>query len=137
RVGTVKLLGRFEAAAIGLQRRNEQFGCEMGGEGVGKPEFGRQHRAKIARSQNPQWHFRSRGRYSPDALIWTGWSQEGLHLKHILREVFGGFRRAAQGAQRELVGPGRAAQPKVNTAWKQLRQRPELLGDNVGRMVGE
>jgi hypothetical protein len=32
---TVKLLGRFEAAAVDPQRRNEQFGREIGGEGIG------------------------------------------------------------------------------------------------------
>ena len=61
----------------------------------------------------------------------------GLQLKNVLREVFGCFRRAAQSAQCELVGPGCAAQPKVNAAWKQSRQRPELFGDDVGCMVGE
>src|SRR6185295_4710461 len=121
---TVKLLGRFETATVDLQRRDQQFGREMRGESIGKPEFSRQHRAEIARSQDPQRHFRACRRYGPDALIWTGWRQEGLHLENVLRKIFGGFRRAAQGAQRELVGPGGAAQPKVNAAWKQLRQRP-------------
>jgi hypothetical protein len=45
--------------------------------------------------------------------------------------VFGRFRRPAQSAQRELVGPGRAAQPQINTARKQSCQRPELLGDDA------
>ena len=36
-----------------------------------------------------------------------------------------------------MVGAGGAAQPKVDTAGKQPRQRPELFGDDVGRMVGE
>ena len=51
--------------------------------------------------------------------------------------MFGGFRRAAQSAQRELIGPGCAAQPKIDATWKQPFQRPELLGNDVGRMVGE
>ena len=80
---------------------------------------------------------RSCRRDGSDALIWPGWSQEGLYLKNVLGEVFGRFRRAAQSAQRELVGPRRAAQPKINTAWKQSCQRPELLGDDVGCMVGK
>ena len=47
RVGTVELLGRFEVAAIDMQRRDQQVRCEMRGEGIGQPEFGRQHRAEI------------------------------------------------------------------------------------------
>ena len=80
---------------------------------------------------------RSRRRHGLDALIGTGGSQEGLHFENVLREVLGGFGRAAQGAQRELVGARRAAEPEVDAARKQPRQRPELLGDDVGRMVGQ
>ena len=87
--------------------------------------------------EDPQRHLGSRRRHGLDALIGTGRRQEGLQLEHVLREVFGGFRRAAQGAQRELVGARRAAEPEVDAAGKQPRQRAELLGDDVGRMVGQ
>ena len=36
-----------------------------------------------------------------------------------------------------MVSPGRAAKSKVDAAWKQPRERPELLGDDVGCMVGK
>jgi hypothetical protein len=45
--------------------------------------------------------FRSYGRHSPDALIWTGWSQEGLHLKNVLREIWLLQARAAQNASKQ------------------------------------
>ena len=57
----------------------------MRGEGIGEAEFGRQHRTETTRSQNPQLHFRPRGRDSLDALIWTGRGQKGLHLENVLR----------------------------------------------------
>jgi hypothetical protein len=53
--------------------------------------------------------FRSYGRHSPDALIWTGWSQEGLHLKNVLREVFGCFRRVRHKTRRSKDRLGRSA----------------------------
>src|SRR5882672_7448159 len=107
----------------------------MRGEGIGKPELGREHCAEITRSENPQRYFCSRRRHRLDALIWTGWSQESLHLENVLREVFGRFRRSAQGAQCKLIGPWCTAKPEVNAAGKQPRQRPKLLGDDVGSMV--
>ncbi len=61
--------------------------------------------------------------------------EEGLHLEHVLRKVLGRFRRAAQRAQGELIGARRAAEAKVDAVRKQPRQRAELLGDDVGRMV--
>ena len=37
--------------------------------------------------------------------------------------------------QRELIGAWRAAKPEVDAAGKEPRQRSELLGDDVGRVV--
>jgi hypothetical protein len=130
-IGTVKLFGRLETAAVDLQRRNELFGREMRGEGIGQAELGHEHRSKIARSEYPQRHFRSRGRHCLDTLVWTGRSQECLQLENVLREILGRFGRAAQGTQRELVGAGGAAQPEVDAAWKQPRQSPKLFGDDA------
>ena len=48
-----------------------------------------------------------------NALIWTGWSQEGLHLENVLRGLCACFRRTAQSAQRKLVGTGCTAQSKA------------------------
>ena len=48
-----------------------------------------------------------------------------------------GLRRSAQGVQRELIGARRAAKAKIDAAGKEPRQRSELLGDDVGRVVRE
>jgi hypothetical protein len=37
--------------------------------------------------------------------------------------------------QRELIRAWRTAEPEIDTAGKEPRQRSELLGDDVGRMV--
>ena len=39
--------------------------------------------------------------------------------------------------QRELVRAWGPAEPKVDAAGKEPRQRAELLGDDIGRMVGQ
>src|SRR5690606_8594853 len=39
--------------------------------------------------------------------------------------------------QCELVGAGRAAKAEIDASGKKLRERSELLGDYVGRMVGQ
>ena len=109
----------------------------MRGERIGQAEFGREHRAEMARPENPQRHVCSRRRHRLDALIGTGWREEGLHFENVLREILGGLGRAAQGAQRQLVGARRAAEPEVDAARKQPRQRAELFGDDIGRMVGQ
>ena len=46
-----------------------------------------------------------------------------------------GVRRKARSVSWSV--PGRAAQPEVDAARKQPRQRPELFGDDVRRMVGQ
>ena len=107
----------------------------MRGERVGKPELGGEHRAEMARSENPERHFRSRRRHRLDALPGSGRGQERLQFENVLREALGRLRRTAQGAQRELVGARGASEPKVDAAGKEPRQRPELLGDDIGRMV--
>jgi hypothetical protein len=44
---------------------------------------------------------------------------------------------APQGPQRHRVGAGRPAETEVDAAGKQGCERAELLGDDVGRMVGQ
>ena len=106
-------------------------------ESVRQPQFGGQHRAEMARSEDIERHFRSRRRHGLDALVRTGRRQERLQLQNVLREGLGRFRRPAQRAQRKLVGARRAAKPEVDAAGKEPRQRSELLGDDIGRMVRE
>ena len=62
-------------------------------------------------------------------------SQESLQFQNVLRKGVGGFRRTAQGAQRKLIGAWRAAQPQVDAPGKKPRQRSELLGDDIRRVV--
>ena len=111
------------------------IGREMRRESVRQPEFGRQHRAEMARSENPQRHFRSRRRHGLDALAGARGRQEGLQLQNVLREVLGRLRRTAQRAQRELIGAWRPAKPEIDAAGKKPRQGSELLGDDIGRVV--
>jgi hypothetical protein len=54
-----------------------------------------------------------------------------------LRKRLGRFRRSPQRVQGELIGSRRAAKPEVDSARKQSRERSELLGDNVRRVVGK
>ncbi len=109
----------------------------MRGERIGQAEFGREHRAEVTRSENPQRHLRSRRRHGLDALVGTGGRQERLQLQNVLRKILGRFRRAAERAQRHLVGARRAAEPQIDATGEQPRQRAELLGDDIGRVVGQ
>ena len=54
---------------------------------------------------------------------------------NVLGKGLGGLRRTTQGAQGELVRARGAAEPEVDAAGKEPRQRSELLGDDIGRMV--
>jgi hypothetical protein len=81
RMGTVELFGWLEATAVDMQRRNKQFGRKMRGERIGHTEFDREHDTEIARSENPERHFRSCRRRRLDALIRTGRSEECLYFE--------------------------------------------------------
>lgn len=109
----------------------------MRGEGIGKAKFRRQHRPEIARTQNPDRHIRPGRRHRLNALLGASFGQERLQFEHVLREMFGIPRRTAKGTQRKLVGAGRATQTEIDAARKQALQRPELLGDDIGRVVGQ
>ena len=135
RVGPVELLGGLEPAAVNLKRGNQMIGREMRSEGIRQPQFGRQHRAEMARSEDIERHFRSGRRDRLDALIRSGRRQECLQFHDVLRKGVGGLRRTPQGVQRELIGARRAAEPEIDPAGKKPRQCSELLGDDVGRMV--
>ena len=105
-IGPVKLFGGLEASAIDLQRRNELVGSEVRSEGVRQAELGGQHRAELARSENPERHLRSRRRHGLDALVRTGRRQEGLQFQNVLREVVGrlGERRKARSVSWSVPG---------------------------------
>jgi hypothetical protein len=66
-----------------------------------------------------------------------GGGEIGLQLEHVARELLGRGQRATQRAHRQLVGAGRPAEPEIDPAGVQPRQRPELLGDDQRRVVGQ
>src|SRR5580704_15635357 len=111
------------------------IGREMRRESIREPQFGSQHRAEMARSEDIERHFGSRRRDRLDALIRNGRRQERLELHNVLGKGLRGLRRATQGVQRELIRAWRTAEPEIDTAGKEPLQRSELLGDDVGRMV--
>ena len=133
RIGTLELLRRLEAVAVDMQRRDQQFGGEMRRESIRQPQLGSEHRAEIARSENPERHFRAGRRYGLNSLAGNDWRQERLQFENVLRKRIRRLRRAAQSAQRQLVGAGSATKSKIDAARKETSQRPELLGDNIGR----
>ena len=62
---------------------------------------------------------------------------ERLQFENVLRKGIRRLRRAAQSAQRELVGAGSATESEIDAARKETGQRPELLGNHIGRMIGQ
>jgi hypothetical protein len=104
-------------------------------EGIRQAKLGCEHRAESARTKDPQRHIRSGSRDGLDALVRLGRGEVSLQLQHVLREIFGGLRGAAQGPESELIGARRAAEPEIDAAWKQACQGAELLGDHKWGMV--
>jgi len=51
--------------------------------------------------------------------------------------LLGRIRCAAQRTQRDTVGARRTTQSKIDTPWEEPFERPELLGDDIGRMIGQ
>lgn len=88
-------------------------------------------------AENPERHLGAGRGHRLDALVGAGRRQERLQLEHVLRKIVGGVGRPAQGAQGHLIGAGGAPEAEVDATWKQPRQRSELLGDHIGRMVGQ
>ena len=109
----------------------------MRGERIGQSQFGGDHRAEMARAENPQRHVGACGRHRLNPLAGTGRCQECLHFENVLRKIISRLRRAAQGAQRELIGAGGPSEAEIDAARKQPRQRAELFGDHIGRVVGQ
>ena len=61
-----------------------------------------------------------------------------LKFLHVLREAFSaGESIAAQRLCGRHVGPGRTTQAKIDTIRIERGQRPELLGNDEWRMVGQ
>src|ERR1700722_17475902 len=102
----------------------------MGPQTLKVPQFGGQHRAEMARSEDIERYFGSRRRHRLDALIRNGRRQERLELHDILWKGLRGLRRSAQGVQRKLVCARRTAKPEIDAPGKELRQCSELLGDD-------
>ena len=127
--------GRLEVVAIDPQCRQQQIGGEMRGKRVRQAKPGRQHRAEMARTQNPQGHIGAGRRHGDDALAGRRGREIALQFQHILGEAVRGVGRAAHGTHRRLIRAGRTPQAQIYAAGKQAFQRAELLGDDVGRMV--
>ena len=72
-----------------------------------------------------------------NSLARNDWRQERLQFENVLGKRIRCLRRAAQSAQRELVGAGSATESEVDAARKETRQGPELLGDDIGGMIGQ
>src|SRR4029077_12273806 len=129
RIGSVELLGRLEPAAVNFKRGNQMIGCEMRRKSIREAQFGGQHRAEMAGSEDIERHFGSRRRHRLDALIRNGRRQERLELHNILRKGLRGLRRSTQGVEGKLVCAWRTTKPEIDAAGKESRQRSELLGD--------
>ena len=134
-IGTVELLGRLEAAAVDLQRRQELVGREMRGEGVGQAELGGELRAERL---DPR--IQSGTSVPAPARPGCAGSDRPERGMPAARARPAGNSSAASGvrrkrAQRELVGARGAAEPEVDAAGKQPRQRAELFGDDERRVV--
>ncbi|GAB1363241.1 hypothetical protein MASR1M32_24770 [Rhodobacter sp.] len=134
-IGLREVFRRLEAAAVEVQRLVQIVRGEMAGEGIGQAQFGRQHGAEIRRSQHPELDLGPRGGPGADIarLVIRG---EPVHqLLHVLGEVVGAVGRGADRAQGRLIGAGRAAKAEVDPPGEQARQRAELFGDDIGRVV--
>ena len=87
-----------------------------------------QLRAVETRAEDPQRHVGIRSGYGFDALARAQRTEEGLQLEHVLRERVGRVALAAQRAQGQRIGAGRAAEAEVDAARVHGLEHGELLG---------
>ncbi len=95
-------------------------------------------RAERARAEDPDRHVVSGAGDRADPLPGHRLAEVGHHLEHVVGEgVRVRVERPAQRHRRRRIGAGGAAQPQVDAAGKQRRQRRELLGHLQRRVVGQ
>src|SRR5436190_4017340 len=63
--------------------------------------------------------------------------EPGLQLQHLLREIFGSVRERIQCPGRQLIRPRRAADAKVDPAWRDRFENTKLLGNLERGVVGK
>ena len=110
----------------------------MRGERVRQPQRRRELCAVQARPQNPQRHFQARPRHGTHAPSRLVVGEVALQLHDVGRKrVDVSVQIAPQRAAGLLVGARGATDPQVDPSREQRRERPELLRDDQGRMVGQ
>ncbi len=128
-----------ERGSVGGQGGIERFGAEVVGEGEGQPEHAGQLSAEDGRPQEP--HF------GQIPVAWCGRRVGGRSFKrrqvvdqfhHVIGEaVRVQIAAAAQRPGGDLIGTGGTPETQIDAARMQRFQRPELLGNDQRRMVGE
>ena len=137
-VGPGQLRRRPEPAAIDLQRVEQHRRREVRRERERQAEPGGHLRAERARAEDPDRHVVPGAGDRADPLPGHRLAEEGHHLEHVVGEgVRIRVERAAQRHRRRRIGAGGAAQPQVDAAGKQRRQRRELLGHLQRRVIGQ
>jgi hypothetical protein len=136
-VGPVEVLGRAEVGAVQRQRVHQHRRSEVGGERIGKAEVGGDPGAVGARAEDPDRDPPAGGGDRTDGLVVAQRPEVGAQLLDLLLEADRGAEVVAQGAGGGLVGAGGAAEPEVDPVAVDRRERPELLGDDQRRVVGE
>ena len=132
RVGLLELRRGLEAGAVHLERREQQIGREVRRERIRETERRGQLRAVEARPEDPERHVRPDAGNREHRLSGQWIAEQRLQLQHVLRERVGG-RILPQGAQRDLVGAGRAAEAEIDASRVERLERAEHLDETVQR----
>ena len=90
-----------------------------------------------ARAEDKERHVEPRPGHRLDLLARLGVFEIMLQFHHVARERVRVGEVAAHGTGRDPVRARRAAEPEVDAAGIQRRQRAELFGDGQGRVVGQ
>ena len=124
---------------VHLERLHEHRRREVRRERERQAEVGRELRAVKARPQEPDRHLGALTRDGAHDLALLLGREVGGQFQHVLGETVFVRRRqvTAQRAHRRTIGAGRAAQPQVDAAGEQRRQRAELLRDRQRCVVGQ
>ena len=94
-------------------------------------------RAEEARAENPERDAGPGAGRRLDRLPGLCVGEVVLQFDDILRKAVGTHRVAAERADRELVGTGRASETQVDAPRMKRLESPELLGDHDRRVVRE
>src|SRR5690348_3440772 len=135
-IGSIELPGRFEPLAIDFDRVDDHLRREVRGEGIGQAEHRRELRAEQARPENPDRYVEALAGDRADAAVLA--FEIAHQLDDVLREAIGVRREiAAHRVRGGLIGAGRPAEPQIDAPGKEAFERPELLGDDQRRVVGQ